>query len=56
MDKSSQWCLGVLFCNLVRYFVHDGWTSFNGMLCLNRNRRINQDGADFKQIDQEWDW
>ncbi|KAL9683313.1 hypothetical protein QQ045_015133 [Rhodiola kirilowii] len=26
------------------------------MLFLNRNRRIIQEGIDFNQIDQEWDW
>ncbi|GMN62788.1 hypothetical protein TIFTF001_031860 [Ficus carica] len=32
------------------------WSSYTNMLFLTRNRRILQQGVDFKQIDKEWNW
>ncbi|XVF34313.1 hypothetical protein REPUB_Repub18cG0049000 [Reevesia pubescens] len=50
------WCLHILVICALRGFIHQLWSSFNNMLFLTRNRRIKQQGIDFKQIDSEWDW
>ncbi|XP_022730208.1 protein ECERIFERUM 3-like isoform X2 [Durio zibethinus] len=50
------WCLHILLLCALRGLVHQLWSSYNNMLFLARNRRIKQQGVDFKQIDKEWDW
>ncbi|KAL7193694.1 hypothetical protein ACSBR2_025332 [Camellia fascicularis] len=52
----ETWCLHILILCLLRSFMYQQWTSFGNMLFLTRNRRILQQGVDFKQIDKEWDW
>ncbi|CAK9171356.1 unnamed protein product [Ilex paraguariensis] len=53
---TETWCLHVLILCTLRGFIYQLCTSFSNMLFLTRNRRILQQGVDFKQIDQEWDW
>ncbi|KAK8515555.1 hypothetical protein V6N12_075593 [Hibiscus sabdariffa] len=50
------WCLHILLISALRGLVYQLWSSYNNMLFLTRNRRIKQQGVDFKQIDSEWDW
>ncbi|KAK8545148.1 hypothetical protein V6N12_025993 [Hibiscus sabdariffa] len=50
------WCLHILLVSALRGLVYQLWSSYNNMLFLTRNRRIKQQGVDFKQIDSEWDW
>ncbi|XWS70891.1 hypothetical protein CRYUN_Cryun03dG0088400 [Craigia yunnanensis] len=50
------WCLHILVICALRGLIHQLWSSYNNMLFLTRNRRIKQQGVDFKQIDREWDW
>ncbi|XVF47808.1 hypothetical protein PTKIN_Ptkin03bG0140700 [Pterospermum kingtungense] len=50
------WCLHILLICALRGLVHQLWSSYTNMLFLTRNRRIQQQGVDFKQIDGEWDW
>uniref|UniRef100_A0A2P2Q447 Protein ECERIFERUM 3 n=1 Tax=Rhizophora mucronata TaxID=61149 RepID=A0A2P2Q447_RHIMU len=52
----DDWCLHVLIICALRGGIHFLWSSFTSMLFLNSNRRISQQGCDFKQIDREWDW
>ncbi|XP_020988630.1 very-long-chain aldehyde decarbonylase CER3 [Arachis duranensis] len=52
----SCWSLHLLILWILRGGVHVLWSSYSHMLFLNRNRRILQQGVDFKQIDLEWDW
>ncbi|KAF5956683.1 hypothetical protein HYC85_003908 [Camellia sinensis] len=52
----ETWCLHILILCLLRSIMYQLWTSFSNMLFLTRNRRILQQGVDFKQIDKEWDW
>ncbi|KAI4344351.1 hypothetical protein L6164_011586 [Bauhinia variegata] len=51
-----SWCLHLLILCYLRGIIHVFWGSFSNMLFLTRNRRILQQGVDFKQIDREWDW
>ncbi|KAF2285864.1 hypothetical protein GH714_008486 [Hevea brasiliensis] len=51
-----NWCLHILIISALRGALHIFWSSFVNMLFLTSNRRINQQGYDFKQIDKEWDW
>ncbi|KAJ9141201.1 hypothetical protein P3X46_031769 [Hevea brasiliensis] len=51
-----DWCLHILIICALREMVHSFWGSYVNMLFLTSNRRINQQGYDFKQIDNEWDW
>lgn len=51
-----DWCLHILIICALRGLVHIFWSSFVNMLFLTSNRRINQQGYDFKQIDNEWNW
>ncbi|CAI9098642.1 OLC1v1035324C1 [Oldenlandia corymbosa var. corymbosa] len=56
-DRSQAiWCFHILMLCVLRCFMYQSWSSFTNMLFLTRNRRILQQGVDFKQIDQEWDW
>ncbi|KAK6235964.1 hypothetical protein SCA6_011301 [Theobroma cacao] len=50
------WCLHILLICALRGLIHQLWSSYGSMLFLTRNRRIKQQGVDFKQIDREWDW
>ncbi|KAK8698389.1 hypothetical protein V6N13_114509 [Hibiscus sabdariffa] len=50
------WCLHILVICALRGLIHQLWSSYSNMLFLTRNRRIKQQGVDFKQIDREWDW
>ncbi|KAL5548864.1 hypothetical protein UlMin_004095 [Ulmus minor] len=52
----DSWCLHILIICSLRGLVHQLWSSYNQMLFLTRNRRIIEQGIDFKQIDQEWHW
>lgn len=51
-----NWCLHILLISFLRVGIHICWSSYSTMLFLTRNRRILQQGVDFKQIDMEWDW
>jgi len=51
-----SWCLHLLILSGLRGLSHVLWGSYSHMLFLTRNRRILQQGVDFKQIDNEWDW
>lgn len=51
-----NWCLHILLISLLRVGLHVAWSSYSNMLFLTRNRRILQQGVDFKQIDMEWEW
>ncbi|KAK7327701.1 hypothetical protein VNO77_21789 [Canavalia gladiata] len=55
-NLNFSWCLHLLILCGLRGFLHVLWNSYSNMLFLTRNRRILQQGVDFKQIDQEWDW
>lgn len=50
------WCIHILLICTLRGFIHQLWSSYNNMFFLTRNRWIKQQGVDFKQIDNEWDW
>jgi sterol desaturase/sphingolipid hydroxylase (fatty acid hydroxylase superfamily) len=52
----ESWCLHILIICALRATIYQLWTSWGTMLFLSRNRRILQQGVDFKQIDKEWDW
>ncbi|KAJ6993984.1 very-long-chain aldehyde decarbonylase CER3-like [Populus alba x Populus x berolinensis] len=52
----DDWCLHILIVCVARSSLHQLWSSYVNMLFLTCNRRINQHGYDFKQIDREWDW
>uniref|UniRef100_A0A2N9EMR2 Very-long-chain aldehyde decarbonylase CER1-like C-terminal domain-containing protein n=1 Tax=Fagus sylvatica TaxID=28930 RepID=A0A2N9EMR2_FAGSY len=55
-NGSSDWYLHILILCALRGLTHQIWSSYSNMLFLTRNRRILQQGVDFKQIDREWDW
>ncbi|XP_022921869.1 protein ECERIFERUM 3-like isoform X2 [Cucurbita moschata] len=52
----QNWCLHILLLSILRMGIHVAWSSYSNMLFLTRNRRILQQGVDFKQIDMEWEW
>ncbi|CAI9113816.1 OLC1v1014497C1 [Oldenlandia corymbosa var. corymbosa] len=52
----TNWCFHILLLCGLRCLVHQLWSTYTGMLFLNGNRRISQDGVDFEQIDAEWHW
>ncbi|KAL7228047.1 hypothetical protein ACSBR1_022843 [Camellia fascicularis] len=52
----DTWCLHILIICVLRALMYQLWTSYSNMLFLTDNRRILQEGVDFKQIDKEWDW
>ncbi|KAL6331636.1 hypothetical protein AAG906_011576 [Vitis piasezkii] len=54
--QTDTWCLHILILCALRGFIHQLWCSYSNMLFLTRNRRIQKQGVDFKQIDREWDW
>ncbi|XP_054822250.1 very-long-chain aldehyde decarbonylase GL1-1-like [Prosopis cineraria] len=51
-----SWCFYLLLLYVLRGLTYLFWNSYTNMLFLTRNRRILQQGVDFKQIDAEWDW
>ncbi|KAM0989556.1 hypothetical protein ACFX15_012981 [Malus domestica] len=53
---TTSWCLHILLLCILRAVIHQLWSSYTNMLFLTRNRRIIQQGVDFKQIDKEWHW
>lgn len=53
---NQSWSFHILLICVLRGLVYQFWSSFSNMLFLNRNRRIDPRGIDFKQIDSEWDW
>ena len=55
-SMKNTWCLHILIICALRACMYQLWTSCSSMLFLNRNRRILEQGVDFKQIDKEWDW
>lgn len=55
-DGSIDWCFYILVLCALRALVYTLWNSYSNMLWINRNRRIIQQGVDFKQIDNEWHW
>ncbi|KAA8535450.1 hypothetical protein F0562_030453 [Nyssa sinensis] len=55
-DIKDTWCLHILIICALRGFIYQLWTSYGNMLFISRNRRIIQQGVDFKQIDKEWHW
>lgn len=55
-SNAASWCFHILLLCALRCLVHQLWYSGSAMLFLTRNRLISRRGADFKQIDQEWDW
>nr|WDA53437.1 very-long-chain aldehyde decarbonylase eceriferum 3 [Erycina pusilla] len=50
------WCLHILLLLAFRGLIYQLWWTFSSMIFLTRKRRINKQGYDFKQIDEEWDW
>ena len=46
----------IFIISMLRNIIHQLWSSYDGMLFLNRDRRLSQSGLDFKQIDSEWHW
>ncbi|KAF1867571.1 hypothetical protein Lal_00050000 [Lupinus albus] len=55
-NTNHSWCFHLLILCCLRGLIHVLWSSYTNMLFLTRNRRILQQGVDFKQIDKEWDW
>ncbi|KAL1816174.1 hypothetical protein ACET3Z_018748 [Daucus carota] len=55
-DKNMTWFHHILIICALRATIYTFWTSYCNMYFLNRNRRIIQEGVDFKQIDKEWHW
>ncbi|XP_021895251.1 protein ECERIFERUM 3 [Carica papaya] len=51
-----SWCLHILILCALRGLIHTLWNSYCNMLFLTRDRRLTQQGVDFKQIDNEWHW
>ncbi|CAH2049722.1 unnamed protein product, partial [Thlaspi arvense] len=49
----DAFCLHILIISGLRIFIYQLWTSCVNMLFLTGNRRILQQGVDFKQIDKE---
>ncbi|XP_019453866.1 PREDICTED: protein ECERIFERUM 3-like isoform X2 [Lupinus angustifolius] len=55
-NTNHSWCFHLLILCFLRGLIHVLWSSYTNMLFLTRNRRILQQGVDFKQVDKEWDW
>ncbi|OIV99830.1 hypothetical protein TanjilG_26168 [Lupinus angustifolius] len=55
-NSNPSWCFHLLILWCLRGLIHVLWCSYTNMLFLTRNRRILQQGVDFKQVDKEWDW
>ncbi|KAK3011872.1 hypothetical protein RJ639_010533 [Escallonia herrerae] len=56
VNYGQSWSKHILAICVLRALVYQLWSSYTNMLFLTRNRRVSQDGIDFKQIDSEWDW
>ncbi|KAK1358127.1 Eceriferum 3 [Heracleum sosnowskyi] len=54
--QSRSWCMHIFVLCMLRSIIHQLWSSYDGMLFINRDRRRTQRGIDFKQIDSEWHW
>ncbi|EPS72440.1 hypothetical protein M569_02318, partial [Genlisea aurea] len=52
----QSWCFLVLVVLALRALVHQFWSSYSCMLFLNRTRRIDEQGIEYSQIDEEWHW
>ncbi|XP_050219559.1 very-long-chain aldehyde decarbonylase CER3 [Mercurialis annua] len=52
----NDWFLHILIISVLRFAVYFLWSCFVNMLFLTFNRKINNQGYDFKQIDKEWNW
>ncbi|KAL9264770.1 Very-long-chain aldehyde decarbonylase CER3-like protein [Drosera capensis] len=52
----ESWGFHILLLCALRGLVHQLWTSFCIIPCLSLRRRIILRGADFEQIDREWNW
>ncbi|XP_020109576.1 protein ECERIFERUM 3-like [Ananas comosus] len=52
----NSWFLHLLILFALRGLIHQLWFTYSNMLFLTRRRRVVNDGVDFKQIDEEWDW
>ncbi|WOH05493.1 hypothetical protein DCAR_0624910 [Daucus carota subsp. sativus] len=46
----------ILIICMLRSLIHQLWSSYDGMLFLNHDRRLSQSGINFKQIDNERHW
>ncbi|XP_028773645.1 very-long-chain aldehyde decarbonylase GL1-1-like, partial [Neltuma alba] len=55
-NNNFSWCFHLLLLYVCRGLTYVFWNTYSNMLFLTRNRRILQQGVDFKQIDHEWDW
>ncbi|KAL8138184.1 hypothetical protein V2J09_004185 [Rumex salicifolius] len=53
---TSSWCFHILLLCTLRGSIHQLWTTYTNMYFLSTKRRIVQQGLDFQQVDQEWDW
>ncbi|XP_063936235.1 very-long-chain aldehyde decarbonylase CER3-like [Daucus carota subsp. sativus] len=51
-----DWCMHILIICMLRSLIHQLWSSYDGMLFLNHDRRLSQSGINFKQIDNERHW
>ncbi|THG23559.1 hypothetical protein TEA_015347 [Camellia sinensis var. sinensis] len=60
MEIPYRNCLKLEFSDEPQALMYQLWTSYSNTLFLTRNltdnRRILQEGVDFKQIDKEWEW
>ncbi|KAJ8500047.1 hypothetical protein OPV22_010599 [Ensete ventricosum] len=54
--RSVGWSLHLLILFGLRSLTYQLWYSFTNMLFFTRKRRVINQGVDFKQIDNEWDW
>ncbi|CAL9749056.1 unnamed protein product [Musa acuminata subsp. burmannicoides] len=54
--RSVGWSLHLLILFGLRILTYQLWYSFSNMLFFTRKRRVINEGVDFKQIDNEWDW
>lgn len=54
--RSVGWSLHLLILFGLRSLTYQLWYSFTNMLFFTRKRRVINEGVDFKQIDNEWDW
>uniref|UniRef100_A0A804IBJ9 aldehyde oxygenase (deformylating) n=1 Tax=Musa acuminata subsp. malaccensis TaxID=214687 RepID=A0A804IBJ9_MUSAM len=54
--RSVGWSLHLLILFGLRSLTYQLWYSFTNMLFFTRKRRVINEGVDFKQIDNEWNW
>ncbi|KMT03535.1 hypothetical protein BVRB_8g192120 [Beta vulgaris subsp. vulgaris] len=52
----NTWSFHILLLCSLRYTVYQLWHTYCNMHFLSLERRINQQGVDFKQVDHEWNW